>query len=466
MWLLAVILVACANRVSLPIRARLEAHARPPITLPDRAPYPVSTFVPSTLVKTRLLEANDLWTYAWDFTTPASAREVVEYYNHVRPEALLPLEETDPTRAAQAPRVFEYVPTGASPMERVRIEIRPGEVGAHIRIREFKQGSIFVPDLISIRLVLYAGIALLFAFLRTGVLKRVVRFPAEQKITRACTQYRRVSRATSEPQVLARWQTWQDDLARQGFAHAGEYTMYRAGTHHNARLLQRRMRTWASLVHMSLDGGHHHSCELFTRFSDGSSVTTTNARFPNSLKRPSLHPLHIVPPGTTVTELVPLHEASVMRHVSVQRRDVDTLPGVDDLIQGWRLLERTLYMYRKKAGLPLEEPHLRLFASGAMASPAASAIPVHSEHLLVPDSTGSEEAKEDFRHQVMEALRRGIRGITLVERGPLLLEGQHGGWQDAIDLENLYTVCRHMPTQQSTLIEVFVRRLSDSMQAK
>lgn len=278
------------------------------------------------------------------------------------------------------------------------------------------------------------------------------------------TKFEMLPEASGDSDALARWKAPQEEFEAAGFAWVGDCRMQGAGFPHCIRLMQRHHQTFASLVHLVPSGGPALYCELFTPFTDGTTVTTTTSRFGSKSRRPSEYALEVLPPDTDVPALLAQHDATVSGKTG-RVRDVMTVPSVEDLFALWRQVDRALQEYRQEAGVLAPGGTGGAMGDGSSVPQRLTAVQGAGPKASPPQVklAATEERQVEFRTQMAEALQEAYPEIQLVEKGPLILEGRYRTWHDTLDLEKPFAGYLDDPVRKSFIIASFVSNLGTAL---
>ena len=322
----------------------------------------------------------------------------------------------------------------------------------------------FVSDQGVLRLTLWIVILLGFVGLRAGLAERMAHLFMARKMAAGCMRFEMLPQAPQDETLLARWEAPQQDLKAAGFTWVGDCRMQGAGFPHCIRLMQRSHQTFASLVHMVPSGEAASYCELFTAFTDGSTVTTSNSRFGSNFKRPSEYTLDVLPLDTCIPDLLTHHDGTVSGKAG-RVRDVMTVASVEDLFALWQQVEEAVHEYRKKAGFLTEDAARRVQATGTLipeAPPESTRVRPRASPPQV-HLAATQERRMTFRDELAEALQEAYPELELVQKAPLILEGRYRDWHDTLDLEKPFADYLDDPVRKSFIIASFVSNLGTAL---
>jgi hypothetical protein len=473
-WAIALGLIVGVNFLSYPIHDLFLNRARPPAApSPRSAPYPVEVYHRAEVKSSSLEMVDDgLWEYNWTLTSPSAPDRVASFYREKYPQARFGAEGDY--------YGLEFTPPGAGEKEQVTIEIQGPEEGEpttiHIDLRKQVAGA-FVPSLFSIRLGLWALLAVGFVAGRRPLARLLGRLFVGAWMARGGSRFERLLTPPGDPRLLAAWKATGQALEGAGFSHAFDYTVTTAGTPNCCRLYQREGKTLALLQFVRVHGRPYHYLEFMTWFADGSVLTTSTSRYAAALQRPEKFPVNRLSEETEALEALRQHEAAVSA-----RGSAVAAVEVDSIFEIFKQMEQEMYGSQSgKAGL-LTREGLDLVTSrggpqtpppGRPPGPASEvppppvwpprpAPPPDAEAAAPPPPAPAPPVDDRgaFGQEVAARLRQLNPDLTVGSKDPLTLTVSQGAHYEEIDLETVFYMCRNSPQDKDKILDNLLRRFA------
>ncbi|MBI3929350.1 MAG: hypothetical protein HY319_27635 [Armatimonadetes bacterium] len=428
------------------------AKKPPEADTPDKAVYAVEVYKPSKVVEEAppelIDETEGLYQYSWRLESKMESPEVIDFYQRT-------LEEP-PDQEEEGAAYWEYKPAEArSEDELTTIAVGPGETGAVIEINQVVQSGIKLPGWKFRKWIIRLGmLGLLVLILNSRpILEMLGGMKVKKRMREGGTTYlRRAEGVPSSVATEAIWRHYASSLEDRGFTPLMDmsYDSLDGKRTNYLRAYQNMERMLTVYVHsIDLKTKTQAYIEVFSLFPDGSTAITSNTRHLGSGSRPEQHPLHEMPDGTPVHEVLGAHQAQL------NRRGHPPVPLLPDRIPDvLRLLEQVVYAPGTTGA---EQGLLDIARQSTEKGPAARAQAAAPEAAPPPPQPDEQQRFVNF-----------VAG---------LITQQYPDWQlgrkslfeivvyrpsmdpEEVDLESLFYLCKRPNIDANTAIGNFVERL-------
>jgi hypothetical protein len=445
-WIVGMVLVFGYFSIEGAVDRAMVERERPPAATPDKAPYRVDVYQPSSVVTSYQDEGEDggEWAYHWELSTASTPKQVVDYYRTVWPDAMQQDEEGT---------VFEFVPTRAGPDEKTRILITEGQ---DIRIEQQVRKSGWLPSDSTRRWMIRLGFfGLIFGIFMLGrgrLAEFLARTMMAKQMAEGGTRFEKLATIPSDPVVAGFFNDGTRNLQMAGFEYAFDFTSPTVKQKNFERLLHRNRQTFAVLYHAVINNAPYTYVDLMTRFKDGSSVSTTTSRFVNDMKRPPQYVLNIQKEGTPISQALAAHDAAVAKHGA----EVDSLEP-DQIFDVWREAESSVPM--SQVATPRSQPApTPLLPPPAAPSPQPHAAPAMTAAPTIA-AVKPADAKKAFKDEVVALIQQTYPDWQITERADLEIYVQSDRMRQVVDIEPLFYLCQKPNMDRAAAITSFVQRI-------
>ncbi len=487
--LILVALLWTCSWLASSIHETLLQRSRPDISTPEKAPHPVSMFEPAKKQQAEVsFEGGKEWSYQWSYTTDHKVHDVLSYYDTVYPNTFdAKSSDPDDPNAIETPKRFLVHPAGAPEADQIEIMVGGTEDGATFVIRETYTATSMVPSYWTIKYGLWGLLLLGWIGVRARFAEQLAKNLFSKRMAEGGTRYTLMPGFTDKS-IVDGWATWERQLATQGFEKLVDYQQ-NVDMKNASRTYHKEHQLFATLTYVDAKAaGVAHFCELYTRFNDGSTVTTSNSKFSSNFKRPLQYPL-IRMRDVALNDLFMRHEAQVNEWLA-GGRTVVSIGSADELFEGWREVERKMFEFRKNEGFLTDDAAKKVQQTGSMGvvdstspppppppvwnagGPPAAAAPPPPVWNPAGPAAGAASAvavapdeKAAFQAEVVAALQQGIPDVQVADgEHPLSVRAQRGNRYDVLDMETLYYMCRNAPDNRDKLIASFVNNARNQLQ--